>query len=1281
MTEADTSDPRDEELLAELFDRLLQDILEGRNPDLDALHPERPDLREGIARTWRLACSVAGRREPGQPLLAGYEVVRELGHGGMGTVYLARHESLRREVAIKVLPRALALSHAAKQRFLAEARALAQIRHENVVRIHRIVDQADLLAFEMEYVDGPSLQTLIARLRRTQRPFAAANLANALGKADVRVRSTVEWHVQLFIRIARALGHVHRHGIVHRDVKPSNVLLRADGSPVLADFGLALAAEPEDGPSRFAGTPVYAAPERLRGGDEGIDARADVYSLGVSLYEALSMRAPFPGNTTHEVLRSIDTGAAPELRRAAPHVPRDLAVVVHKAMDPDPACRYPSADAFADDLERLLALEPIEARPAGTLRRAWQFVRRHRQLLLAATASAAVVAGAFVVAAKSEAERMDAAARVAAELSTARSSLLAPAARPRPWSTDHPGARTRRSGALDAARRHALEAARDGYDRALAIVADARMVRAERDAVAAAIALHTGEAAACAAIRRRLPAAATSAFDAAAAGRGSAAAAARTPADEADRITAGLLAFLAGDHAGAAAWWRALPNEVQDQPLVAACQGLFLLADGAHARAYPRLALAGRSLPQADGLALALAEAALAAGDLAAARQHLAGLADAADAATAPRARLLAADLAAAEGRTDEARRTYRDLAADDAADPAPLVRLATLAVQDGERAGARRMLATVVSRWPAHDEARRRLARLDLEERRLADYLAHARYAVGALAADAAGANRELRAVLALGGLGGVTQALVGDAHPTADESAVPLQSWLPKPVVAGIARALLLWRTFAAAHAAAAAIDARPVAAALLTPGALVATAAPHLLLAAPRSAAASLAVLGLHHLLPIDRIGGLLLPFQRALGVRYHAAGARTVVRAPNPGMTVVYGLAAAVAPDCDGDALPDLCIAAAPSGARAGNGYVEIRSLHDGALLHTLRGGDDHALFGRALAVLGDLDGDGCAELCIGSPAGSRAQPTRAAVEVRSGRTGALVWRVEGGASTFGVALATVADIDGDGDRDVAVGQPADRLDGDARGAVVLLSGRDGRELRRCAAPRGGVWFGASLAGGGDVDGDGGDDLVVGGNFGGAPGCVVALDPRSGRTLAVLEDADSEREFGAGVHGIGDLDGDGHADLVVTAPARSRTALPGSVLAFSGRGGRLLYELRGERGNEGFGAAVATLPSWRRDGRPALAIGAVRGGPSGTGYVRVFDAADARPLQTFAGNTAYARFGYNLVELGDRDGDGLCELGIVSVLRNEDVIVYAATFADALVESPAATTGRR
>jgi hypothetical protein len=198
------TDTRDGDLLADLFDTLLQEILDGNTPDLASYYPDRPDLRERIAKTWALACSVAGRREPSRPVLGGYEIVRELGHGGMGTVYLARHQALQREVAIKVLPHSLAMSPRAKQRFLEEAKALARLRHDHVVHIHRIIDHAEMLAFEMEFVDGPSLQTLILELRQQPKPHSIES-----ARRSARCRPGGARHAQQR-RVVRALEHPDR---------------------------------------------------------------------------------------------------------------------------------------------------------------------------------------------------------------------------------------------------------------------------------------------------------------------------------------------------------------------------------------------------------------------------------------------------------------------------------------------------------------------------------------------------------------------------------------------------------------------------------------------------------------------------------------------------------------------------------------------------------------------------------------------------------------------------------------------------------------------------------------------------------------------------------------------------------------------------------------------------------------------------------------------------------------------------------------------------------------
>ena len=1277
MTHA-PDDPRDEELLAELFDQLLQDILEGRTPDLDAIHPERPDLRERIARTWRLACSVAGRREPSHPVLGGYEIVRELGHGSMGTVYLARHVSLQRDVAIKVLPRSLAMSPHAKRRFLEEARALAQIRHEHVVHIHRIVDHAEMLAFEMEFVAGPSLQTLLARLRASPRPFALDSLATALGApVDADVRSTVEWFVRLFLRIARALDVVHAQGIVHRDIKPSNVLLRPDGAPVLADFGLALHADLDVARTRFAGTPVYAAPERLRGGDAGLDARADVYSLGVTLYEALSTKPPFDGASTHEVLRRMETGAAPPLRERSPHVPRDLAIVVHKAMDPDPRHRYASAAAFADDLERLLALQPIEAAPTGPLRRAWRFALRNRRLFAAAAAGALAVAGLVWPMAAHAAGAREALAKAAAERADARSLLLSSEARPNAWATEGPTRRAMRRSDAEDARLQALQAAVGAYARAEAANPADPVLRAERVAVAAAAAIATDDAGLAAAARSALGPLAQQACDALAAhlpiALPTAAIAAAQPTD---RFSAGLLAFLHGDDETLTAAWSGLPAPWNADPFTDACTALAAAAAGAPEHAYPRLFHAARNFPAASALAYGLADAALAGGDVALARQWLAQAPEPTSAAALATAELLRLDLAAAAGEREEATRGYRQRVANDPTDPRPLLRLAQLALRDGDRDGGRRMLMSAVARWPQLAAAHRGLARLALEERDLVGYLARVRVAIASLESGAGRNTADLIAILRLGGLDRLAARYAPDERsaPAAVAQSVPLHAWLPLSTVRGFEHGAQLTHAAEGALVIASAIDRRANVAWLLTPRCAL-MRLPGLTMQLPKLVVVACVAAGeLSRFEKVQQLTASFGVFQQALGARLKPVAAPGLVHAAGIGREVVYANEAFVAPDLDGDTLPELALACPPSGPQPSKGFVEFRNVADGELLRTWRNADADAtaMFARALAPLDDVDGDLCNDVVIGMPAGRSGPTASGAVEAWSGRTGSMLWRAAEPLASFGTAVVRLGDVDGDGVRDVAVGAPPMRLADDARGFVVVLCGRTGSRLRRIDAPIGGRWFGAALAAVGDVDGDGRDDLAIGGNFGGAPGLVSVHDPRTGSRITAVEEADASLQFGGALAGAGDLDGDGGGDLYVTAmaAARSREAAsaPGSVFAISGRSGRSLYELRGDRPGEGFGAALTPLPFWRADGQPAVAISTLRGGPLGGGYVRVFDGATGAPLQTITGTQAHARFGYSLFDLGDRDGDGQRELGIVALLRNYDAAVYAVSFAD-------------
>ena len=248
----------------------------------------------------------------------------------------------------------------------------------------------------MEWVRGPSLDTLLASLRSGDGDEATSELLEHL-------RVAPGWEVRFFCglgtQIARALHHAHERGLVHRDVKPSNVLLREDGHALLTDFGLVRSSDDATmtQSGAFLGTPAYAAPEQLAGDRDAVDARADVFSLAATLFECLTRERPLaPGESSAPLalFRSWETSGPRRLRDVRPDLPRDLETILVHALAFDPNERYPSAAAFADDLERLLALRPIVARPPSILDRATKFLRRHRTVVLLVSCAVLVAAAA-----------------------------------------------------------------------------------------------------------------------------------------------------------------------------------------------------------------------------------------------------------------------------------------------------------------------------------------------------------------------------------------------------------------------------------------------------------------------------------------------------------------------------------------------------------------------------------------------------------------------------------------------------------------------------------------------------------------------------------------------------------------------------------------------------------------------------------------------------------------------------------------------------------------------
>jgi tetratricopeptide (TPR) repeat protein len=316
---------------------------------------------------------------PGVNAPPGYAVYKELGRGGMGVVYLARQEGLNRPVALKMI-----LGGAADPgvviRFLAEADAVAAVKHPNVVQVYAYGDHDGLPYMALEFCPGGTLTELI----RADRPDP--------GTAARLLRS-----------VAAGVAAAHDQGIVHRDLKPGNVFFGEGGEPKVADFGLAKRGLGQDLTHTGAvmGTPAYMSPEQARGDTKFVGPEADVWALGVMLYELLAGVRPFAGNDTWDILRSVIEAAPKGVQKVAPGVPADLVLVCEKCLRPDPRDRYPTAAGVAADLGRFLAGEPVSARPVTTWERAWRWTRRnpYRTASVAAAALVFVAGGAAAVAA------------------------------------------------------------------------------------------------------------------------------------------------------------------------------------------------------------------------------------------------------------------------------------------------------------------------------------------------------------------------------------------------------------------------------------------------------------------------------------------------------------------------------------------------------------------------------------------------------------------------------------------------------------------------------------------------------------------------------------------------------------------------------------------------------------------------------------------------------------------------------------------------------------------
>jgi serine/threonine protein kinase len=395
---SDSENSLAETLAIEFLDRLAR----GENPDKEEFLERIPEAcREEFLEILRYAMTVENylpRVVDAGEIFGPYRLDKEIGKGGMGRVFRAVDASLDREVAIKILPPQHQTDAEFRARFERESRILARLDHPNIVAVYDSGCAEEVSYLVMAMVHGVSLHEMLQTVsHRNEYELTIQHVADAIdrpspqGRASLLDGDYVTTMARIMRHILGAIESAHAEGILHRDLKPNNVMITGGGHPIVLDFGLAFSGDPQGGAitEQLYGSAPYLAPEQIREARVGSDARTDVYQLGLLLYEMITLRRAFPGKSISSLTQRIARGEFPWPRKVRQQIPKDLEAICLKALQLDPKDRYQTAQEMGADLDRFLAGEPTLARPPGVLRRLALLARR--QSLVAAALLALVV--------------------------------------------------------------------------------------------------------------------------------------------------------------------------------------------------------------------------------------------------------------------------------------------------------------------------------------------------------------------------------------------------------------------------------------------------------------------------------------------------------------------------------------------------------------------------------------------------------------------------------------------------------------------------------------------------------------------------------------------------------------------------------------------------------------------------------------------------------------------------------------------------------------------------